>query len=53
MGLDGSLLFYGGLAGIAATLIAIIIIALLQSKDRKKLKEKLDEEYGTQREPMK
>jgi len=42
----GSLFFYGGIVGLAVALIAAIIIIIVQSGDRKRLREKLDEEYG-------
>jgi len=42
----GTLLFYGGVAGLAVTLIATVIIIILQTKSRKRVRKKLDEEYG-------
>ena len=51
MGLTaGSLFFYGGIAGLAVTLIVAIIIVATQSSKRKRLRETLDEEYGKNRE---
>lgn len=42
----GELLFYGGIAGMAiVVLVAIIVIAVL-SGERKRLRRKLNEEYG-------
>ena len=47
MGLStGAIFFYGGLTGLAVTLIAAIIIVAVQSSDRKRLRQQLDEEYG-------
>jgi low affinity Fe/Cu permease len=42
----GAMFFYGGLAGLGVTFITTVIIALVQTGDRKKLHRKLDEEYG-------
>ena len=42
----GSMLFYGGIAGIIVTSISAIIVFIMLSKDKKKLMEELDEEYG-------
>ena len=51
MGLTtGALLFYGGVAGLVVTLIAAVIVVIVQSGDRKRLRDKLDEEYGKSRE---
>ena len=51
MGLTtGALYFYGGIAGLAVSLIAAVVLIAVQSGDRKRLREKLDEEYGKARE---
>ncbi|MCD7785515.1 MAG: hypothetical protein LUH18_08090 [Oscillospiraceae bacterium] len=42
----GQLLFYGGLLGIAVTLVATIIVIVVLSGSRKRLRRKLNEEYG-------
>ena len=42
----GEMLFYGGIAGMAiVAIVAIIVIAVL-SGSRKRLRRKLNEEYG-------
>ena len=40
------LIFYLGIAGMAASLIFGIIICIIQAISGKRLKEKLDKEYG-------
>lgn len=42
----GELLFYGGIAGMAVTLIAAIIVIIVMSGSRKRLRRKLRDEYG-------
>jgi len=47
MGLTtGSLFFYGGVTGLVVTIIAAVAIAIMQSGDKKRLQEKLNDEYG-------
>jgi predicted membrane metal-binding protein len=42
----GEMLFYGGIAGMAiAAVVSIIVIAVLAGS-RKRLRRKLDDEYG-------
>jgi len=40
------MMFYGGLAGAAATLIAAVIAAIALSRGNKRIKRKLNQEYG-------
>ncbi|MCD7804364.1 MAG: hypothetical protein LUH03_04320 [Oscillospiraceae bacterium] len=42
----GQLLFYGGLLGIAVTAIITIIVIIVLAGSRKRLRKKLNEEYG-------
>ena len=42
----GTVMFYGGLAGIAATLAAALITALILAGGNKRIKRSLNEEYG-------
>jgi H+/gluconate symporter-like permease len=42
----GTMLFYGGLAGTAATILAALIAAVLLARGNKKIKRKLNQEYG-------
>lgn len=42
----GELLFYGGLAGMAAVLIVGLIAAIVLTTSRKRMRKKLTEEYG-------
>lgn len=42
----GEMLFYGGLAGMAAILVASAIIAIILGSSRRRLRRKLGEEYG-------
>jgi len=42
----GSMLFYGGIIGVVATLVITIITIFILSKSRTRLKTKLDSEYG-------
>lgn len=39
-------MFYGGLAGAAVTLLAAIIAAISLARGNKRIKRKLDQEYG-------
>lgn len=43
----GEMLFYGGLAGILLTGIVSMIVVAVLSGSRKRLRRKLNEEYGT------
>jgi hypothetical protein len=49
----GSIFFYGGVAGLGATIVAAVIVIIVQSGDRKRLRNKLDAEYGKAREALK
>jgi len=42
----GTIMFYGGLAGAAATLIAAIVAAIVLAQGNKRIKRKLNSEYG-------
>ena len=42
----GELLFYGGIAGMALVLLIAIIVIIAMSGSRRKLRRKLNEEYG-------
>jgi len=42
----GNIMFYGGLAGAAVTLLAAIIAAISLARGNKRIKRKLDQEYG-------
>ncbi len=42
----GEMLFYGGIAGMAITLIAALIVVIVMSGSRRRLRKKLKEEYG-------
>ena len=42
----GTMLFYGGLAGAAATILAAIIAAIALASGNKRIKSKLNREYG-------
>jgi Na+-transporting methylmalonyl-CoA/oxaloacetate decarboxylase gamma subunit len=42
----GEMLFYGGIAGMAIVLITAIIVIAVLSGSRKRLRRKLNEEYG-------
>lgn len=44
----GELLFYGGLAGMAAVLLIAVIVIIVQSGTRRRLRRKLQEDYGKQ-----
>jgi hypothetical protein len=39
-------MFYGGLAGAAATVLAAVIAAALLSRGKRRLRERLNDEYG-------
>ncbi len=49
----GELLFYGGIAGMAVTLIVAIIVIIVMSGSRKRLRRKLKEEYGDENNHVK
>ena len=42
----GTMLFYGGLAGAALTIVASVIAAILLASGSKRIKNKLNQEYG-------
>lgn len=42
----GTIMFYGGLAGAAATIIAAIIAVIVLARGNKRIKRKLNQEYG-------
>jgi len=42
----GTMLFYGGLAGLAATFVAALAAALVLARGNKRIKRKLDQDYG-------
>ena len=42
----GEMLFYGGIAGMVAVAIVAIIVVAVLSGSRKRLRRKLNEEYG-------
>lgn len=42
----GEMLFYGGIIGMAITLVIAIIVIVVLSGSRKRLRRKLNEEYG-------
>jgi len=42
----GEILFYGGIAGMTMVLIASIIVIAVLGGGRKRLRRKLNEEYG-------
>ena len=42
----GELLFYGGIAGMAVVVIVTIIVIAVLTGSRKRLRNKLSEEYG-------
>jgi len=42
----GQMLFYGGLAGIAVVIVVSIIVIIVLAGSRKRLRRKLNEEYG-------
>lgn len=42
----GEMLFYGGLAGMAITLVAALVVIIVTSGSRRRLRKKLKEEYG-------
>jgi hypothetical protein len=42
----GEMLFYGGLAGMAAVAVITLIVIVVLSGSRRRLRRKLNEEYG-------
>lgn len=42
----GEMLFYGGIAGMVLTAIIAIIVLIVMSGSRKRLRRRLNEEYG-------
>ena len=45
----GEMLFYGGVLGMVIVSIISIIVAVILAGSRKRLRRKLDEEYGDDR----
>ena len=43
----GSMFFYGGLAGLAITILTSIIAGIALGSGRRRLRKKLDDEYGS------
>jgi len=46
MNTPGEILFYVGIIGMAITLVVAIIVIAVLSGSRRRLRRKLDEEYG-------
>ena len=46
---EGTTLFYGGLCGLALTLVAAAIVAIALGLRGRRLRAQLDEEYGKKR----
>jgi hypothetical protein len=42
----GAALFYGGLAGAALSAVAAVITVIVFTRSRKRIREKLNQEYG-------
>jgi uncharacterized membrane protein len=42
----GTAMFYGGLAGAGVTAIAAVVAALLLARGKRRLRERLNDEYG-------
>lgn len=42
----GEMLFYGGVAGMIITAVVAVIVIVILAGSRKRLRRKLDEEYG-------
>lgn len=42
----GTILFYGGLAGAALTILAALIASVVLARGNKRIKRKLNQEYG-------
>lgn len=45
----GEMLFYGGLAGLAVMFVVSVIVIAVLSGSRRRLRRKLNEEYGGDR----
>jgi hypothetical protein len=43
----GEMLFYGGIAGMAAVGVVAAVVAAILAGSRKRLRRKLNEEYGS------
>jgi len=43
----GEMLFYGGITGMVITLIVSIIVIVILSGSRKRLRRKLNDDYGS------
>ncbi|MDR1320322.1 MAG: hypothetical protein LBK56_02700 [Gracilibacteraceae bacterium] len=51
MGLTpGEMLFYGGITGMAAVLVITAIVIIVLSGSRRRLRQRLNEEYGGKKE---
>ena len=42
----GAILFYGGIAGAGATIIAAVLVAVVLARGKKRIINKLNQEYG-------
>jgi len=42
----GAMMFYGGIAGAALTLVATIVVSIVMKNSRKNIIRKLNDEYG-------
>ncbi len=42
----GEILFYGGIAGMAVTAVITIIVVIVMGTSRKRLRRRMNEEYG-------
>ena len=42
----GSMMFYGGITGVIATMILSVIAVVIFKKSKKKIIKQLDDEYG-------
>lgn len=45
----GEILFYGGIAGMAVVAVAAIVITAVLGGSRKRLRRRMNEEYGEKR----
>ena len=43
----GEMLFYGGIAGMALVAVVSVIVVIILSGSRKRLRRKLNDEYGS------
>ena len=42
----GEMLFYGGIAGMAIVFVVAVVVVIVMAGSRKRLRRKLNEEYG-------